>query len=331
VAGFVSFLDESRPSVGRMIEQAGIPRRQLYEPGGLVSLHACYRFLELSSEAEGMPDLGRRVADAGSVFRLGRLGAILRSSTTVLDYLRTGVRLVSTLENSGACLWLTREKTAIRVNQLMAGGTGPGPAIADAHTLVMTVNALREMLGYDWWPDEVRLRQGTAERLGSWTSALPGLLLTEQARTSFTVPFSVLMTPVATTLGKAVSDEETNRAREGELPDSFLVSVERLVDAMLLEGNAAVATVAEAAGMSIRGFQRRLAEADTSFSQVLTACRLKRARQWLQATAMPIAEIAAELDYTDASNFARAFRRETGLSPAAYRRVCMGANTGPDG
>jgi AraC-like DNA-binding protein len=35
---------------------------------------------------------------------------------------------------------------------------------------------------------------------------------------------------------------------------------------------------------------------------------------------MAVAEIAATLGYTDASNFARAFRRQTGMSPIGYRR-----------
>ncbi|MCP5426341.1 MAG: helix-turn-helix domain-containing protein [Gammaproteobacteria bacterium] len=39
----------------------------------------------------------------------------------------------------------------------------------------------------------------------------------------------------------------------------------------------------------------------------------------LSVSDRPVAEIAATLGYTDASNFARAFRRETGVSPRTYR------------
>ena len=43
------------------------------------------------------------------------------------------------------------------------------------------------------------------------------------------------------------------------------------------------------------------------------------AKTWL-ASEMPIGEIAATLGYSEATNFARAFRRLTGISPAAFRR-----------
>jgi transcriptional regulator GlxA family with amidase domain len=48
---------------------------------------------------------------------------------------------------------------------------------------------------------------------------------------------------------------------------------------------------------------------------------MQLARDWLGTTDMPVTEIAAALGYMDASNFARAFRTHTGLSPAAYRLV----------
>jgi AraC-like DNA-binding protein len=45
------------------------------------------------------------------------------------------------------------------------------------------------------------------------------------------------------------------------------------------------------------------------------------AKQWLAGSSMSITEIAASLGYRKASNFARGFRRITGLSPTAYREM----------
>jgi len=44
---------------------------------------------------------------------------------------------------------------------------------------------------------------------------------------------------------------------------------------------------------------------------------------WLDRSDKPVTEIALALGYTDASNFARAFRRHTGLSPRAYRNASL--------
>ena len=72
--------------------------------------------------------------------------------------------------------------------------------------------------------------------------------------------------------------------------------------------------------MSLRTLQRRLTEAGMSYSALVAGSRLRMAKIWLSESDMPIAEIAATLGYNEASNFSRAFRRQTGLSPAAFRR-----------
>jgi AraC-like DNA-binding protein len=48
--------------------------------------------------------------------------------------------------------------------------------------------------------------------------------------------------------------------------------------------------------------------------------RLRRACNWLENSDKTVTEIAFDLGYNDASNFTRAFRKLTGLSPSAYRR-----------
>ncbi|MCG6966749.1 MAG: helix-turn-helix domain-containing protein [Chromatiaceae bacterium] len=52
--------------------------------------------------------------------------------------------------------------------------------------------------------------------------------------------------------------------------------------------------------------------------------RMRLATEWLTDSNMPIAEIAAQLGYADAANFARAFRHQTGMSPRSFRRVAGG-------
>lgn len=70
--------------------------------------------------------------------------------------------------------------------------------------------------------------------------------------------------------------------------------------------------------MSSRTLQRRLAEAGMTYSGLVMASRMRLAKDWLTESDMPVAEIAAELGYSDVSNLARAFRRETGISPRAF-------------
>jgi AraC-like DNA-binding protein len=52
---------------------------------------------------------------------------------------------------------------------------------------------------------------------------------------------------------------------------------------------------------------------------MLAEARQRLAIDWLEKTDKTVGEIAFDLGYTDSSNFSRAFRREVGLTPQAFR------------
>ena len=72
--------------------------------------------------------------------------------------------------------------------------------------------------------------------------------------------------------------------------------------------------------MSSRTLKRKLQQLGTSYQRILDDLRKGLAVEYLSQTDMTVDEIAIHLGYSDASNFARAFRRWTGRSPSDYRR-----------
>jgi AraC-like DNA-binding protein len=78
--------------------------------------------------------------------------------------------------------------------------------------------------------------------------------------------------------------------------------------------------VASCLRMSPRTLKRRLAAQGASFSGLLEEERLKRARFLLQSTRLSLNEVSERLGYSTLPNFARAFRRWSGQTPAAFRR-----------
>jgi len=81
-----------------------------------------------------------------------------------------------------------------------------------------------------------------------------------------------------------------------------------------------VSDVAERLGISRRTLQRRLADEDCSYSQLLGSIRSERARRLLSKTNRPLYEIATSLGYSDAGSLSRAFQRWTGTTPSKFRR-----------
>lgn len=82
-------------------------------------------------------------------------------------------------------------------------------------------------------------------------------------------------------------------------------------------------TAKQAAGlvhMGQRALARRLSERGTGISRELLRARVNYAKAALENTDRSIEDIAAALGYSDPSNFARAFARETSMSPSDYRK-----------
>jgi len=315
---FVDFAQQIGAPAESWLHLAGLPDTRLLDPEGLVSLPACYRFIEVLARKEHLEDLGLILGRQVSAFDLGAFGIALREAPTVYDYLRTGVRSVETLSCRGTRFWLTTEGDALRVNQHLAGPHGLGMSIADAYTLVLTIHMVRRMIGPDWWPREIRLRAGGETLLVSWEERAQGALVTGQPHSSFTLSRSLLTRPVTNT---GVKTRKSPTAYTGPpMPEDFIDSIEQIIMSMLPDGRTDIGSISAAAGMSARTLQRRLAESATTYSGLLTTCRMRQAQSWLSEADMPVAAIANELGYTDASNFARAFQRENGVSPLNYRR-----------
>ncbi len=79
--------------------------------------------------------------------------------------------------------------------------------------------------------------------------------------------------------------------------------------------------IASSLNMSLRNLQRKLKEEDTSFKKILDETRSELSRQYLRGSDRSIIEVGFLLGFSEPSNFARAFRRWTGVSPHEYRET----------
>jgi AraC-like DNA-binding protein len=85
-------------------------------------------------------------------------------------------------------------------------------------------------------------------------------------------------------------------------------------------GDTSLAHIARLFKLHRRTLNRRLRALGTSFKVLIEEARYDVARQLLRDTSLPIADIAASLDYADAAAFTRAFKRWSGVSPGAWRQ-----------
>lgn len=101
---------------------------------------------------------------------------------------------------------------------------------------------------------------------------------------------------------------------------TFSGSVRVYLIAMIEDDLPAIEVSATAANMSVRTFQRRLAEEGTSYKQLQRMVREEVALAQLANFQTPISMISAGLGYSRQSCIARSIRRWTGVSPTQLRR-----------
>jgi AraC-like DNA-binding protein len=104
------------------------------------------------------------------------------------------------------------------------------------------------------------------------------------------------------------------------MPQSSLVErVREEIAEGLLTGSAKEEAVAQRLAVTVRTMHRRLDAAGTSFRKIRDELLRERAEGLLREHRVPIAEVSYLLGYGEPSNFRRAFRRWTGLTPTEWR------------
>jgi AraC-like DNA-binding protein len=90
---------------------------------------------------------------------------------------------------------------------------------------------------------------------------------------------------------------------------------------MLPSGKADQDTIASRLYRSTSTLQRQLSAEGTSYRDILETTRRGLAEKYLREGGHTQAEIAYMVGFSDQSNFARAFKRWTGVSPGEFRKT----------
>lgn len=313
-------LDEIGAPTNRLLVSAGLSAELSDEPDVLVPLHLVHRFVELAAVSQGLDDLGARLAHRVSAFDLAFLGPALRQAVTVYDYLQTGIRLIGQVTKSER-IWLTLEQDQVRIHHEGPGRASLGRLHEDMFCMVMTVRMLREFLGPKWSPIQVDLLAADGRVVGDLEVFGDAALRFGQPHSSLSIHASVLQRCIRDRSDVAGARDSGTVQIEPAMPVTFLDSIEKLVESLVLVGALRIEMVAESAGMSPRTLQRRLGELGQSYSDVVHRSRIRLASDWLTSTTLPVRDIATALGYTDPANFTRAFRRTTGIPPKDFRRA----------
>ncbi len=319
---------------GQLLEVAarfGAPRAELVSGLDLGDLESPSTWVSLPTLAE----LGRRAArlsgepalcfHMGIQMRLswhGFLGFAAMAAGTVGEALGLASQFIRTRASAIELTLHTEGDTA----SLTLTERAPLGELREFITLALFVGLAR--MGRDLTGHELR---GVAELAFEEPSyyarlshLLPGAARFGQLRSRLVFSSEVLALPLVTSDASAMRlavvqcERELQRLAAGE--HGFATKVRAAIRAPE-SGFAKLPEVARALGLAPRTLKRRLADQGTSYSALLEELAYARAELLLADPALSVAEVASEVGYTDATNFSRAFKRWSGVSPAAYRKA----------
>jgi AraC-like DNA-binding protein len=128
--------------------------------------------------------------------------------------------------------------------------------------------------------------------------------------------------PVRRPPANELSEDDVRRLLSESVGCEFVGAVRTVLKGRRHNGWLTITQAAGLAGISVRSFQRRLADARQTFAQLVNQTRAELAKELLQGTSLSLEEIASELGYTEPQNFICAFKRWTGQTPKKFKDSC---------
>jgi transcriptional regulator GlxA family with amidase domain len=105
----------------------------------------------------------------------------------------------------------------------------------------------------------------------------------------------------------------------GGLPPGALRRVREFIEAHL-EENISIEALAAVAELSKFHFARAFKQSEGITShEYMVQCRVRRTKELLASTDLPVSEIAVAVGFADQSHCARRFREHFGMTPSRYR------------
>lgn len=175
-----------------------------------------------------------------------------------------------------------------------------------------------------WRPREVHFRHPAPDDTSVHARVLRAPVRFAMPHNRFVCDAAVCDTPIAAAdagLHALLRELADGQLAAQPAQASPLDDVAGAIAALLPSGDAQISRVARTLGIGTRTLQRRLIARGATFRGLLNTVRRERATRELVESERSIHEIALGLGYAAPSELTRAFRRWTGMGPAAYRRA----------
>lgn len=318
MSGAVAYLEGLKVPIQPLLEDLSFPD-SMQASETLIPLTLVLQFFESTAHLLNIPYLGLLVGQQTQISMLGTLGRLLSHSSTLRDAISLLIHAVP-FYNSGDRVWLVEQEEVVWLCRRFINEIRVDCHQATCYSLMLMINLVHLAAGSDWQPTEIHFEIPYLVGVNQVDLLSQTTILFEQEATAVALPRSLLDLPLQNI------DEYDNSQRQQDYKTlqssapatDFLGSLRQTISFLLQIGCPNIQCIAKLTGMSVRTLQRHLHEIGFTYSDLVEQVRYERAIQLLNSPTSKLADIASELGYKDASNFTRAFKRWTGVSPKTY-------------
>jgi AraC-like DNA-binding protein len=298
----------------------------LADPDTVIPYATRTLLLQQCAEKTGCQHFGHLVGRAAGPSSYGIAGFLIQQSADVGSALRSFVRF-SHLHVNGAVIYLEEQQKAAFLGYSILDSEGIASEQLSDAAATAGYNILKSICGEDWRPTEVCFAHRRPRNIRPFNQYFSAPLVFDEGRTGVEFSTDWLSKPVIGA-NPRLHDFLAKQVKQLEIKhgEDFAAQVRHVLRSAVLTHQATASQVAALFSLHERTLNRRLTDLGTSFRNLLNETRFEIAQQLLAESSMTLTEIAATLDYSDTSSFARAFRRQGGMSPTEWRRESQNKN-----
>lgn len=312
--------------VDRLFRECGVPFELASEPEQVVSMRDYFAVLEAAARETGHEHFGVSLGERLEIDDLGPFGRLLTSAPTLHRAIETANALVHHFSPAMSC-WLEIENETARWSFRRTGlrDRNEGRRIDGEYCMAVCRALVRLAAGPDWQPSAILLEQATPHQLRALEARLGAPVRRHSDAWALLFPRDLLDVPMTCRKTLDETEQKALRARlKSMVPeDSFVGSVMAIIRSRLSGGYPEISAVARSTDLSVRTFQRRLAEERVVYSHLVADIRRDLAWEMLAGSSRSLLDVSLSLGYSDPANFTRAFRRWTGATPSEFRRASL--------
>lgn len=303
----------SGANVERLIGKVGLGRFDLNNANNYVPQRAVLSLLDQIKTQEGVDDFVAQFSDRVQIAQLANWGSTLSHRSNLLSACQFAARYGHVvLTNQRIKLEIIGQKA--KVSLLFVDPPVSDLCLLEHVNFVYMYSTFCLAAGQETAPDQIHLQSHMAPNLDVLLpSGNNARILLGQPATALVFPAQFLSQPM---LGLATGPAEHAFP---EKPPGVVDSIASILDSWARDCLPNLVMIADSLDISARTLQRRIGEEGQTFSEVVDNWRFTRGIQMLSNSGMKICEVSQRLGYANPSNFDRAFRRWTGVSPHNFR------------